>query len=193
MIALYSRLFRMRKPRWRAVITLHLKRIRLFYSLIDGGIRKSYYTFESTEGHLIDLVYNEDELTWHKKPGTWYNQFELSAVLALILKENDQPSRAHRVIPLRLGLVPGQEIKPDSEATGMPLSYRMQPYRFQGESVMSAQVINVPSRKLEITPLGKQLHYVVQSDTGIYYHLMFEQDSSDWLMVKTVDEHIIRY
>ena len=66
MIALYSRYSRMRKPRWRAAVTLYLKRIRLFFSLIDGGIRKSYYTFESTEGHLIDLVYNEDELTWHK-------------------------------------------------------------------------------------------------------------------------------
>ena len=110
-----------------AAVTLYLKRIRLFYSLIDGGICKSYYTFESTEGHLIDLVYNEDELTWHKMPEEWYHQFEISTVLALILKENDQPSRAHRVIPLRLGLMPMQE-----KATGLALSYRVQPYRFRG-------------------------------------------------------------
>ena len=180
MIALYSRYSRMRKPRWRAAVTLYLKRIRLFYSLIDGGIRKSYYTFESTEGYLIDLVYNEDELTWHKMPEEWYSQFEISTVLALILKENDQPSRAHRVIPLRLGLMmPMQE-----QATRLPLSYRVQPYRFQAPS---AQVVDIPSRKLEITPEGKRLHYVVQSDTGIYYHMAFHQDSGDWLLVKTVE------
>ena len=184
MIALYSRYSRMRKPRWRAAVTLYLKRIRLFFSLIDGGIRKSYYTFESTEGHLVDLVYNEDELTWHKMPDEWYSQLEISTVLALILKENDQPSRAHRVIPLRLGLMMQQE-----KATGLPLSYRVQRYRFQAPS---AQVVDIPSRKLEITAEGKQLHYVVQSDTGIHFHLAFKQDSSDWLLVKTVDDQILK-
>jgi len=57
---------------------------------------------------------------------------------------------------------------------------------FRGGSVLSAQVVDIPSRKLEITPLGTQLHYVVQSDTGIYFHLMFEQDTTDWGVVKKV-------
>jgi hypothetical protein len=39
-------------------------------------------------------------------------------MLALFLKDNGQPSRAHRVIPLRLGLMmPLQE-----KAAGLPLS-----------------------------------------------------------------------
>ena len=62
MIAFYARFSHMRKPRWRASITLYLKRIRLFHSRVNGGIRRSYYTFESTEGELIDLVYNEEDL-----------------------------------------------------------------------------------------------------------------------------------
>ena len=136
MIALYSRYSRMRKPRWRASVTLYLKRIRLFHSRVDGGIRKSFYTFESTQGDLIDLVYNEDELTWEKKPDTYYSGFELYTVLALVRKEKDEPSRAHRVVPLRLGLVPKARIPKKNQSTGLPLAYRIHPYRFQSESVL---------------------------------------------------------
>jgi hypothetical protein len=60
----------------------------------------------------------------------------------------------------------------------------VQPYRFQGES---SQVVDIPARKLEVAAEGKRLHYVVQSDTGMYYHMAFHQDSGDWLLVKTVD------
>ncbi len=84
--------------------------------------------------------------------GYWSNplQCEVSTVLALILKVNDQPSR------------------------------------FQVPSVLSAQVVDIPSRKLEITSLGRQLHYVVQSDTGFYFQLVFNQDSTKAQFLKKI-------
>lgn len=188
MIALYSRYSRMRKPRWRASLTLYLKRIRLFHSRVDGGIRKSFYTFESTKGDLIDLVYNEDELTWVKEPDTYYSDFELLMVLALVRKEKDEPSRAHRVVPLRLGLVSKASIPKRNPSTGLPLTYRIQPYRFQSESVLSAQVVDIPARKLQNLPLTKRLHYIATTDTGQHYEMVFDQDQSDWLLVRTVDD-----
>jgi len=37
-------------------------------------------------------------------------------------------------------------------------------------------------------PQTKQLHYIVKTDTGQQYELVFDQDQSDWLLVKTVDD-----
>ena len=188
MIVLYSRFSRMRKPRWRASVTLYLKRIRLFHSRVNGGIRRSYYTFESTKGELIDLVYNEEELLWEKEPDEFYSAYDLTSVLALIRMEKNQPSRAHRVVPLRLGLVPKNISQKEHPATGLPLTYRIQSYRFQSESVLSAQVVDIPSRKQKNMPQTKQLHYIVKADTGQHYELAFDQDQSDWLLVRTVDD-----
>ena len=188
MIALYSRYSRMKKPRWRASLTLYLKRIRLFHSRIDGGVRRSFYTFESTKGDLIDLVYNEDELTWKKEPDALYSDYNLSMVLALVRKEKDEPSRAHRVVPLRLGLVPKARIPKKNPSTGLPLSYRIHPYRFQSESVLSAQVMDIPSRKQQNMPHTKRLHYITATDTGQLYEMVFDHDQSDWLLVRTVDD-----
>jgi len=188
MIALYSRYSRMRKPRWRASVTLYLKRIRLFHSRVNGGVRRSYCTFESTKDDLIDLIYNEDELTWEKKPDALYSGYDLSTVLALIRKEKNQPSRAHRVVPLRLGLEPMNRSQQESSATGLPFTYRVQPYRFQGDSVLSAQVEDILIRRQKNLPQTKQLHYIVKTDTGQHYELAFDQYEADWLLVRTVDD-----
>ncbi|MCC5907172.1 MAG: hypothetical protein JJU13_13255 [Balneolaceae bacterium] len=188
MIALYSRFSRLRKPRWRASVTLYLKRIRHYHSRVDGGVRKSYYTFESPNDELIDLVYNEDELTWEKEPDDYYADHKLTVVLALILKEIDQPSRAHRIIPLRLGLITDQKSISNKVGTGLPLSYRVQPFRFQSESVLSTQVMGIISRKQKNKSLTKELHYIVKTDSGQHYHLVFDQDQSDWVFVKVVDD-----
>jgi len=190
-IALYSRYFRMRRPRWRASVTLYLKRIRLFHSRVNGGVRRSYCTFESTKGDLIDLVYNEDELTWEKKPDALYSGYDLSTVLALIRKEKNQPSRAHRVVPLRLGLEPKSSSQKESSATGLPFTYCVQPYRFQGDSVLSAQVEDIPIRRQKNMLQTKQLHYIVKTDTGQHYELAFDQYEADWLLVRTVDDALI--
>ena len=166
---------------------MYLKRIRLFHSRVNGGVRRSYCTFESSKGDLIDLIYNEDELTWEKKPDALYSDYDLSTVLALVRKEKNQPSRAHRVVPLRLGMEPKNRSQKQPSETGLPFTYRVQPYRFQSDAVLSAQVEDIPSRKQKNMPQTKQLHYIVKTDTGQHYELAFDQHEADWLLVRTVD------
>jgi hypothetical protein len=47
--------------------------------------------------------------------------------------------------------------------------------------------------KLETGITGKlhsqlRLHYIIKIDTGQHYKLAFDQEQSDWLLIKTVDD-----
>ena len=101
MLALYSRYHRIDKPVWRPDYTRHLKRVRSCHSRTDGGIRKLFYSIETTSGEIFDLNYNEEDVTWALQPGSASARHVIDRVLARILRHKHTHSRAHRIVPYR--------------------------------------------------------------------------------------------
>lgn len=164
---------------WDPVCTHPIKRVRSCHSRADGGVRKSFYSVETRKGAFMELVYNEEELTWSLGDG------ETVKVLAQIHRHKHMHSRAHRIVPIRFetGTSPEDE-------TGLPLTWRVQPYRFQSGKIPSSQIVEIRTRHLENVMITKHLHYVVRTDQNRYFHLVFVQDEHDWRFMQEVDEEL---
>ena len=188
MIAFYSRFERLARPAWRTAYTRQLKRVRSCHSRTDGGIKKSFYSVETKSGEIVDLVYNEEELIWTLEPSVIYPVHAVDRVLALIKRHKHTPSRAHRIIPYRFEIVPKDELKKTGDGVELPLTLRVQPFRFQSGKIPSSQVVNVVTRHLENVMITKHLHYVVETDQQRFYHMVFVQDEGDWRLMQEVDE-----
>jgi hypothetical protein len=188
MLTFFSRFQRLRSPQWRPAYTRQMKRIRSCHSQVDGGVKKSFYTLETKSGDIIDLVYNEEELTWALKPSDFYPNHTVDRVLALVQRHKHTPSRAHRIIPYRFEMIPKSVIQAAPSKTGLPLVHRAQPYRFQSGKLPSTQVTNILTRHLENVMVTKHLHYVVETDQNRFFHLVYIMDKGDWRLMQEVDE-----
>ena len=179
MIALYSA--RRATPlTWNPIYTYHIKRVRSCHSRIDGGVIKSFYSVETQRGEIMDLVYHEEELKWT------LDGRETDKMVVQVHRHKHLHSRAHRVVPIRFELQePGE-----ARETRLPLTWRMQPYRFQTGKISSGQVVEIRTRHLENMMITKHLHYVVRTDQNRSFHLVFIQDEHDWRFMQEVDEEL---
>ncbi|MEX0648061.1 MAG: hypothetical protein WEA56_02720 [Balneolaceae bacterium] len=187
MLAFFSRHGRLEKPHWRKDRVKHLKRVRSCHCKTEGGIKKCFYTLETRDGSLVNLVFNEEELTWSLEPGIHPPGLAVDRVLALVKRHKHGPSRAHRIIPYRfeIGPAPAPEI---SGGTDPALTDRVQPFRFHTGKLASAQVTAIETRHLENIMITKHLHYVVETDSGRFFHLVYILDECDWRLMQEVDE-----
>ncbi|MCC5908270.1 MAG: hypothetical protein JJU13_18790 [Balneolaceae bacterium] len=188
MLALYSRYHRIDKPVWRPDYTRHLKRVRSCHCRTDGGIRKLFYSIETTSGEIFDLNYNEEDVTWTLQAGSASARHVIDRVLARILRHKHTHSRAHRIVPYRFEILPSNLIDQSGAATGLPLTWRVQPFRFQSGNIPSTQVTSIVTRHLENVMVTKHLHYVVQTDQKRFFHLVHILDQGDWRLMQEVDE-----
>ena len=188
MIAFFSRFSRVQRPVWRKEYLMHMKRIRSCHSKIDGGVRKSFFSVETKQGQIVDLVFNEEELIWSLEPNQGQEQKVVDRVLAFVKRHKHLPSRAHRIIPYRFELIPRSQALKEYEGTELPLIHRVQPYRFQSGKLNSAQVTAIPTRHMENTMITKQLNYVVETDLNRFFHLIYILDEMDWRFLQEVDE-----
>jgi len=179
MIALYS-VRRIETITWSPDHTYHIEKVRSCHSRTDGGVVKSFYSVETRRGEILDLVYNEEELTWSLEGR------EIEKILVQIHRHKHMHSRAHRIVPIRLELRKMRE----TNEPGLPLTWRVQPYRFQTGKILSSQVIEIRTRHLENVMITKHLHYVVRTDQNRYFHLVFIQDEQDWRFMQEVDEEL---
>lgn len=187
-LVFFSRFQKADKPRWRPEYTHNLKRVRSCYSKTDGGVKKSFYSIETKSNEIVDLVFNEEELIWTLEPSVIYPTHVVDKVLALIKRHKHTPSRAHRVIPYRFEIIPKEEIRKSASGIELPLTYRVQPFRFQSGKIQSTQVIDVVTRHLENVMITKHLHYVVETDQRRFFHIVFIHDEADWRLMQEVDE-----
>lgn len=189
MLAFYCRFNRLIKPAWRPEFVQQMKRVRSCHSKVDGGVKKSYYSVETQTGEIVDLVYNEEELTWLLEPSDAFPSHEADRVLALIKRHKHLPSRAHRIVPYRFEIIPRNHLaNRNVRGTELPLVNRVQPYRFQTGKIPSAQAAEIVTRHLENVMITRHLHYVVKTDQNRFYHLVFILDESDWRLMQEVDE-----
>ena len=188
-LVFFCRYLKLDKPEWRKKYVMQLKRVRSCYSKVDGGVKKNFYSIETRSGQILDIVFNEEELVWDLMPSLAFPAHVMDQVLALV-KRNEQPSRAHRIIPYRFEVIPKEIIADDISATELPLADRMAPYRFHSGKVSPTQVIKVVTRHLENLMVTKHLHYVVESDNSRFFHLFFILDKFTWHFVQEVDEEL---
>ena len=179
MLAFFSCYQRHSCLEWRTAHTRQIKQIRSCHSQVDGGVKKSFYTLETRSGEIIDLEYNEEELTWKLKPSDLYPDHVVDRVLALIKRHKHTHSRAHRIIPFRFEIIPTQDIQDKPQKAGLPLVHRVQPYRFQSGKLPSTQVTDIVTRHLENVMVTKHLHYVVKTDQNRFFHLVYILDEAD--------------
>ena len=158
----------------------HLKRIRSCYSKVDGGIRKSYYTIETKEGSLYNLVFNEEELIWEID----LEGYIIDKILVEVKRHKHLASRAHRLIPYRFELKP----KGAEQKTAPALIERVQPFRWKRRKAGSFQVIKVETRHLENIMVDKHLHYVVETDDCRFFHIALVLSEMDWRLINEIDE-----
>jgi hypothetical protein len=188
MLAFFSRYERLGRPQWRPPYTRQIKRILSCHSRTDGGIKYSFYSLETKSGEIIDLAYNEEELTWTLKPSDFYPNHVVDRILVLVQRHKHTPSRAHRIIPYRFEIIPKKHIQTIRSETGLPLVHRVQPYRFQSGKLPSTQVTDIVTRHLENVMITKHLHYVVKTDQNRFFHLVYILDEADWRLMQEVDE-----
>lgn len=187
MLAFFSRHERTEKPLWRKDRVKYLKRIRSCHSKVDGGVKKSFYSVETRDGNIVNLVFNEEELLWsvEKTGSSPGREVDVDKVLALIKRHKHTPSRAHRIIPYRFEIGPAPKEAP---GTAPALIERMQPFRFRTGKLASTQVTAIETRHMENIMITKHLHYVVKTDLGRFFHLVYILDECDWRILQEVDE-----
>lgn len=188
MLAFFSRYRRSEKPGWEKSCVRKLKRVRSCHSKTEGGVRTSYYSLETKNGEIYNLEFNEEELVWTLNPGESHQGLLVDRVLALVKQHKHTPSRAHRVIPYLFEVVPREKLNDVITGPAPPLIERVQPFRFQGGKLESAQVTEVVTRHLENVMVTKHLHYVVKTDLQRFFHLVFILDEQDWRFMAEVDE-----
>ncbi len=188
MIAFFSRYSQAQKPDWRKPYVKHMARVRSCHSKVDGGVRKSFYSVETKEGPILELVFNEEELLWSLDPNSEMKDYAVDRMLALIQRHKHLPSRAHRIVPYRFEIIPKLQIQQEQPGIELPLVQRMQPYRFQSGKINSAQVTDIPTKHMENVMITKQLHYVVETDIQRFFHLVYILDEMDWRLIQEVDE-----
>lgn len=188
MIAFFSRYSQAQKPDWRKPYVKHMARVRSCHSKVDGGVRKSFYSVETKEGPILELVFNEEELLWSLDPNSEMKDYAVDRMLALIQRHKHLPSRAHRIVPYRFEIIPRSQIQQEQPGIELPLVQRMQPYRFQSGKINSAQVTDIPTKHMENVMITKQLHYVVETDIQRFFHLVYILDEMDWRLIQEVDE-----
>lgn len=189
-LVFFCRFQKLNKPEWRKKYVLQVKRIRSCHSKTDGGVRKSFYSVECKNGEIVELIFNEDELIWELVPSNTYPAHVVDRVLALVKRHKHQPSRAHRVIPYRFEILPRKTISEAKSAIEPAPAERMMPYRFQSGKIPPTQVVRVVTRHLENVMITKHLHYVVESDSSRFFHLVFILDEGDWRFMQEVDEEL---
>jgi hypothetical protein len=90
----------------------------------------------------------------------------------------------NRVEPLRFTLTAKKGLK--SRWHNLP--NRLSPYRIQKAGhTGSFHIQYIQTRHLENLQISRHLHYVVQADTGQYYHVVLEKDLNDWRLIQEVD------
>lgn len=52
------------------------------------------------------------------------------------------------------------------------------------------QVTGIETRHIENVMITKHLHYVVQTDSGRFFHLVYILDQTDWRFMQEVDEEL---
>lgn len=164
--------------------------IRSCHSKIDGGVKKSFYSIETKAGKIINLIFDEEELIWELEPGEPYTNHVVDRVLAFVQRHKHLPSRAHRIIPYRFEIIPKNKIHDDDRETDPALVERMQPFRFQSGKMHSMQVVRIVTRHLENVMITKHLHYVVETDSNRFFHLVYILDEADWRFMQEVDEEL---
>lgn len=187
MLAFYDRFARRAQPAWREEFVMHLKKVRSCHSKVDGGVKKSFYSVETRSGDIVDLIYNEEELTWTLEPSGQFPEHVVDRVLALIKRHKHTPSRAHRIIPYRFEIVPAVLVQKNRPAGNPSMVNRVEPFRFQSGNISSAQAIRVVTRHLENVMITKHLHYVIETDQHRFYHLVYILDQGDWRLMNEVD------
>lgn len=190
MLAIFTRYSALDQPDWRLPYRRDVARVRSCHSKEEGGVRKSFYTIETKSGDIIDLIFNEEELLWSLVPAPGYEGKAIDRVLVYIQRHKHLPSRAHRIIPYRLELLPEEMAKKHYDGTERPLIQRMQPYRFQSGKINSAQVMRIPTRRVEDVMITKELNYVVETDMNRFFHLVYILDQMDWRFMQEVDEEL---
>lgn len=190
MLAFFSRFGMLSEPKWRDAYVHKMKRIRSCHTKSEGGVWRSFYSVETKQGHIIDLVFDEADLIWRLEHPDEYPGMVVDRVLALVKRHKHMPSRAHRIIPYLFELIPEEELPQKGPAKGPSLVERVQPFRFKSKSgkLESAQVMEIVTRHLENVMVTKHLHYVVKTDLRRYFHLVFILDEQDWRFMQEVDE-----
>ena len=191
MLAFFCRFERLDNPRWRKSYVRHVKRVRSRHSKIDGDVRKSYYTIETKNGEIVDLVFDEDQLLWSLEQTGEQKGKVVDRVLVLVNRHKHTLSRAHRITPYRFEILPDSAVHHTAGKTELPLVRRVQPYRLQTNKLESAQVISVVTRHLENTMFTRHLHYVVETDIRRFFHLVYVLDEQVWRFMQEVDEQFL--
>ncbi|MEX0844879.1 MAG: hypothetical protein WD022_06340 [Balneolaceae bacterium] len=190
MLAYFVRFSGDEKPGWRKKYMHQKASIRSCHSKIDGGVKKSFYSIETKAGKIINLIFDEEELIWELEPGEPYTNHVVDRVLAFVQRHKHLPSRAHRIIPYRFEIIPKNKIHDDDRETDPALVERMQPFRFQSGKMHSMQVVRIVTRHLENVMITKHLHYVVETDSNRFFHLVYILDEADWRFMQEVDEEL---
>lgn len=186
MLAFFSRYSRIEHPRWNKRYVLKMKEVRSCHSRVEGGIHKSYFSVETQCGQLVELIFCEDDLTWSLQSTASFENHVVDKMLAHIHRHKHKPQRAHRITPYKFEIIPASDMEHRSK-TGLPLHYRIQPYRFKSGKFPSTQVIKIIERHLEDHMTTKVLHYVVLTDTRRYVHLYYTMDMLAWRFRKEID------
>lgn len=188
MLAFFSRFRTMNQPEWRTAYTLQIQRVRSCHSKEDGGVRRSFNSLETKSGQMVDLIFDEEELIWSLEPSVFYPVHEVDRVLALVKRHKHLPSRAHRIISYRFEIIPKQSMERAVGGMELPVTHRVQPYRFQSGKISSTQVTDIVTRHLENVMVTKHLHCVVKTYQHRFYHLVYVLDQMDWRVLQEVDE-----
>ncbi|MAL18506.1 MAG: hypothetical protein CL670_12480 [Balneola sp.] len=186
MLAYFSRHSRPSVPQWRDTFVQNQKRILTSCTKEEGGIKKSYYSIETKEGEIIDLIFNHEELIWDLEASGKLKGYTVDKVLVHMKRHKNPTSASHRVVPLRFEVLPRSEVERKSPIE-FSLIERMQPYRFQKNSNGSIQVQRVVARNNENRIHEVNLNYVVEDTDKRFYHLIFITKDLDWRFIKEMD------
>ena len=191
MLAFFTRFETKPDADWRLPYRRDLLRVRSCHSKEKGGISKSYYTIDTKQGEIFDLVFNEQELLWSLDKTNGYENMAVDRVLVFVDRHKHKPSRAHRLIPYRFELLPEEMAKIIYDGTEKPLIHRMQPYRYRSGKITSTQVVGISTRHLENIMITKELNYVVETDQHRFIHLVYILDEMDWRFMQEIDEQYL--
>lgn len=68
------------------------------------------------------------------------------------------------------------------------LKHHITPYRFETKAGETFQIKQIRQVHKERVGKGHHFHYVVKTDTGRFFHLVFDTTTLSWRMVQEVDE-----
>lgn len=186
----FCRYSRLERPIWREVYLKRVKNIRSRHSKKEGGIKKSFFTIETTAGEILNLEFNQEDLLWELEQTGAYKGKVVDRVLAHMKRNKHLPSDAHRIDPKRIEIFPSSNIERTSPIE-LALVDRILPYRFLKSKNYSIEVQTIETKHQENKIHEQNLNYVVQDTDKRFYHILFIPDLLDWRFIQEVDEQLL--